>query len=51
VTPPTFAMPSCGRHFFKGYRWWCRHCRNEAENQFREVCELWWASRVEGTKP
>lgn len=30
---PRFKFPSCHRHFFKENKWWCRHCREEAQRQ------------------
>jgi len=40
-----FTLPTCHRHFFRGHRWWCRACRREANDQFREVCEVLWRVR------
>lgn len=46
---PVFRMPTCTRraHFFGGHRWWCKGCRTEAEQQFRDVCEAFWAMKLE----
>lgn len=40
-----FHLPTCRRHFLGSHRWWCRGCRREAHDQFREVCELLWRIR------
>ena len=42
---PYFKMPACMKHFFKGHKWWCKRCRKEAEDQFKEVCEAYWELR------
>jgi hypothetical protein len=42
VSKPTFKMPACSHHFFKGHKWWCRPCDRETESQFRETAEAWW---------
>ncbi len=39
---PTFTMPTCHKHFFKGYRWWCKKCSAQVEGEFRTVCEWLW---------
>lgn len=44
---PVFKMPSCvDRHFFKGYRWWCKKCRAEVERQFADVCRALWTMQI-----
>lgn len=35
-------MPSCNKHFFKGYRWRCRQCRIIAEHGYRDVTHALW---------
>lgn len=47
---PKFRMPACVNHLIRGHRWRCRACRREVESQFREVCELWWASQREADR-
>lgn len=47
---PEFRMPTCHRHFFKGYRWWCRACSHEVERQFEDVCVALWTLQAEATR-
>lgn len=45
-TIPQFEMPGCiPKHFNKGYKWWCKRCRIEAEYQFELVCISHWSSQ------